>query len=323
MAYRVVKVNTRSREVQVRHEKKYTTSPSSLPILIFPNFAPGNIFGARSFGQINAVECNLLVREVITGYAEKRGRSTIAVPYPPDAKATGVFFDQPRFSRNYFTTGIILTHPAFNRDRAEIERLGSLLFEAFLMIVAFERRDVSFAVDKHRTELEQLGLERDARFIAIYDQAYGSLRLTNRLLQGNTLRLTIAKAIELGAINPMSNAYKKTVETLELLLTETGQSPLDHVLKIQEEGQAGADLVKILLPGSKGLALSNSNKEFQVQEVFWDAKSQRLSYRGRYVDQEYLNATTSIILPVEGLAGVPGESTLGYYDPERKAIRKS
>jgi DEAD/DEAH box helicase domain-containing protein len=320
MAYRVNKVNTRSREAQVRHEKKYTTSPTQLPTMIFPNLTSGSIYQARSYGQLTCIECNLQVREALSGYSERRGPNKITVTYPTDSKATGVFFDQQRFSRNYFTTGVILTHPALNKSKVETEPICLALFEAFLIIVPFERRDVNFAVDKHRMARNQFAIEKDAKFITIYDQTYGSLRLTSRLMFGDILRSTISKGIEICALGEVTNAKKEAIEALEGILAETQNPPIDHAVQAEEERQSNQNFIKILLPNSRGLAIHNGNKEFQVEGVFFDLKSQRLSYRGRYVEQQYDNKTTKIILPVEGLIEVPGDANLGYYDLETGEI---
>jgi DEAD/DEAH box helicase domain-containing protein len=318
-AYRVTKINLRSREVQVRHEKRYTTNPIQLPTMIFPNLSTGNIFQAKSFGKVSCIECNLQVRESIAGYAEKRGPNKITVQYPTDSKATGVFFDQQRFSRNFFTTGVILSHPCLERNRVETELICSILFEAFLMIVPFERRDISYAVDKHRQDREQFAISKDCKFLAIYDQTYGSLRLTSRLLQGDTLKATIEKAIEICSIREVTGATKETIQALQDLLSEARTTPRDFAVQTEEERQAD-NLVRVLLPRSRGIAIQNGNKEFLVEGIFFDSRTQRLSYRGRYVEQQYNNDTTKVIIPVEGLVEVPGESNCGFYSLETGEI---
>jgi hypothetical protein len=94
------------------------------------------------------------------------------------------------------------------------------------------------------------------------------------------------------------------------------------VIQPEEEKRPDKNLIPILLPGSKGLAIQNGNTEFEVEEIFFDAISRRLSYRGRYVDEQYANATTKIILPVEGLIEVPGDSARGYYDSTTGVVIK-
>ena len=319
-AYRVNKVNIRSRDVQVRHEKHYTTSPIQLPTMIFPNLTSGNIFQAKSFGKISCIECNLQVREAIAGYTEKRGPNKVTVQYPTDSKASGVFFDQQRFSRNFFTTGIILTHSSLERKKVETELICSILFEAFLMIVPFERRDINYAVDKHRLDRDQFGISKDSKFLAIYDQTYGSLRLTSRLLVADTLGATIAKAIEICSLGQVTSANKETIAALQSLLADATSKPTEFAVHAEEERKSDQNLIRVLMPQSRGLAIQNGNKEFLVEGVFFDIKSQRLCYRGKYVDQQYNNPTTKVILPIEGLVDVPGESSIGYYSLETGEI---
>jgi DEAD/DEAH box helicase domain-containing protein len=189
------------------------------------------------------------------------------------------------------------------------------------MIVPFERRDVSFAVDKHRMARDQFGIEKDSKFITIYDQTYGSLRLTSRLLLRDTLRSTIAKGIEICSIGEVANATKETIKALEKLLVNAEQPPIDHGVQSEEERQSDQNLVRVLMPNSKGIAIYNNNKEFFVEGVFFDIKSQHLSYRGKYVEQIYANETTRVILPVEGLVEVPGESSIGQYSLETGEIK--
>jgi len=314
-SYRVIRVNTRRREVHLRHhQKKYTTSPVQLPVLIFPDLTPGRIYQAKSHGELTCVECHLQVREILSGYAEQRGPNRINVTYPADVEATGVHFEQSCFSRNYLTTGVILAHPALSESRFEAELIVAALFEAFLMIVPYERRDAGFAADKFRLAYAPLNAQDGARFIAIYDQTYGSLRLTSRLMSDSILRTVIPTAIEICGLGEATEAQEKTIAALEQLLAEAAHDPITHVIQPEEEKRPDKNLIPILLPGSKGLAMHNGNTEFEVEEIFFDAISRRLSYRGRYVDEQYANATTKIILPVEGLMEVPGDSTVGYYD---------
>jgi DEAD/DEAH box helicase domain-containing protein len=313
--YRVIRVNTRRREVHLRHQqKKYTTSPVQLPVLIFPDLAPGRIYQAKSHGGLTCIECHLQVREALSGYTEQRGPNRVNVAYPVDAQETGVHFDQQRFARNYLTTGVILSHPVLSDSRAATELMAAALFEAFLMIVPYERRDVGFAADKYRVMHAPVNAQYGDRFIAIYDQTYGSLRLTSRLLPEAILRATIATALEICGLSEATEAKAETIAALEQLLAEAARDPVDHAIQPAEKKRSDENRVEILLPGSKGLAIYNGNTEFQVEEVFFDAISRRLSYRGRYVDDQYANATTKIILPVEGLIEVPGDSVVGYYD---------
>lgn len=331
--YRVVRVNIRSREVDVRHEKRYTTSPTQLPTMIFPNLAPENIFKARIYGKISCTECSLQVHEKLIGYKEKRGPTEVVFQYPIDSsnpKTSGIYFNQQKFSRNYFTTGIILTHPILNNNKDETELIGSMLFEAFLIILPFERRDVSFGIDKHRMAREQFGIEKESKFIAIYDQTYGSLRLTSRLLVEDTLRLIIEKAIEICKVGNIASANREIIKDLEVLLDEAEQKPIDHDVQIKNECRVDDNLIKVILPDSKGLALCSGNdgkgqfgdnKGYLVKGIFFDPKTQKLSYRGKFTDEKYKSETAVHILTVDKVVEISGESSMGYYSMDTGEIK--
>ena len=72
--------------------------------------------------------------------------------YPLDP-GLGYFFDQPQFTRNYFSSGVLIMHPALNHEGVEREVLAALLFEAFLMQIPFERQDINSGTDSIRAML--------------------------------------------------------------------------------------------------------------------------------------------------------------------------
>jgi hypothetical protein len=141
-------------------------------------------------------------------------------------------------------------------------------------------------------------------------------------MSDSILRTVIPTAIELCRLGEATEVQAKTIAALAELLAEAAHDPIAHIIQPEEEKRPDQNLIPILLPGSKGLALHNGNTEFEVEEIFFDAISRRLSYRGKYVNEQYANATTKIILPVEGLIEVPGDSTVGYYDLSTGAVTK-
>jgi len=149
--FRVYRIAQQSRQVLVRHEKRYTTKPKVLPTLVFPNLSPGNVFRGASWGELVAMEANLQVRERIAGFKERRGRNEFDVGYPMDGAKTGIYFNLPQFSRNFFTTGVILNHPDLDSCAGTIDTMANYIFEAFLMLNPFERQDIAIASDRHRT----------------------------------------------------------------------------------------------------------------------------------------------------------------------------
>lgn len=320
--YRVVRIRYRERMVDVRQEpKNYHTQPVQIPTHILPNFHAATSGQSRAYGALTATEADLQVRESITGFRERRGSNefTQSYPMPPD---TGVFFSNSLFQRNYFTTGVLLSHPALDLPGVDLEALASLLFDSFLMVVPFEKADLQVAADKYRQSFAHF--QEGRRFIAIHDQAYGSLRLSSHLLQNGTLRHVVAKAVELVDEGSASEIGGPTIAALREMAQALQSPPRDLPLEGDEipiadtggmEAPDQARYVRIIQPGSKGLHTRNGNQEFAVQSVFFHPAQGCLMYRGEPRAAYGQPASVSII-PVRHLAEIPGESRMGYYDLE-------
>lgn len=169
--YRVVRIKKQQRVIEVRPEKKYFTSPSFLPTLILPNLAGDNVYQAKRYGNLLAIECAMQISEAVVGYTERRGNNKFDVHYPLDA-ALGLYHDSSKFARYAFTSGVVLTHPALTRDQVKYASIAEIIDEAFLMSLPFERQDVNAGADKHRATRD--GVNAGDRFVCVYDQTYGS-----------------------------------------------------------------------------------------------------------------------------------------------------
>jgi DEAD/DEAH box helicase domain-containing protein len=194
--YRVTRVNVKSKSVTVRREKRYTTQPQRTLPAVFPRLSPGGVLTAARQDTLIHLEASLLVRESIRGVVEQRGRTESVYAYPL-SREMGFFQDQPYFSRNYFTTGVVVSHPALAEEGVNLEAAAALLYEAFLLKVPFERQDIGFAADRLRVEREPF-LRQGQPFLTVYDQTYGSLRLSKRLLEPGALARVLAEAVFLG-----------------------------------------------------------------------------------------------------------------------------
>lgn len=311
--YRVYRVSNYNKLVEVRAEKKYTTRPRAMPTLVYPNLTPGNVYTGRRYGDLVVVDCNLQVREAIMGIRERRGPNELTFDYPLDS-SLGLYFDQSRFTRTYFTTGVILTHPLLTGLTTTCEFVANLLFEAFLMIIPFERRDISFANDRHR--IGSSPIDEGDRFIAIYDQTYGSLRLSGRLAEEHVLKQVFDKCVELSRSQETLDTAKEAVEAIESLQASLLEQPVE--LLFGEEVSPAIDaqrFVKVIKPGSTGLNINKSNEVFKVEGVFFSPAIGALAYRGTpvpgKVSRSHENLTT--IIPITWLVEIPGESQTGLY----------
>ncbi|MCK4822298.1 hypothetical protein KA005_41430, partial [bacterium] len=319
--YRVYRVRLRSGLVEVRHEKRYTTKPQMLPTLAFPNFTSGNVYNSQKYGDLIVVECNLQIREAIVGIKEWRGPNEFTVDYPLDP-SSGCYFDQSRFTRNYFTTGVVLTHPIFNSLKVRCDVIANLLFEAFLMIIPFERRDIHFASDKHRAKGGTIN-EGD-RFVSIYDQTYGSLRLSNRILEEQILKQVLSKTVELVQHDESLDINSETIAALEQVFASLSESPVDFSLESGRDSSIDTDhSVRVIMPGSKGLNINRNNEEFFVEGVFFSPSFKGLAYRGKHLSERTSKFNdVTITISINSLKEIPGESKFGLYDYETGELKE-
>lgn len=312
--FRVCRIKFNTKQIEVRPEKRYLTKPISMPTLVFPNISDGNVFNSCVLDEMSVLEANLQIRESVVGVKERRGSNEFTTPYPIDARKTGVYFDLPRFTRNYFTTGVIITHPALNTDGVHLEQVSQLLFEAFFMVLPFERRDLNIAVDKHRST--RGSVTEGNRFLALYDQTYGSLRLSGHLCDPAVLQQTLAYAIEL-AKNPEIDVTTETLACIEVLYSASRTTA--KAFELAPSNSTPSSGQQVILPGSKGLCLKHQNEEFMVDDVFYTP--QGLRYRGFHLSNNDPNIKE--IVPLENLVEIPGESQLGVYNYETGQIEPS
>ena len=307
--YRIFKVNIHSRVVQARNERGYTTKPQALPTLVFPNLTLGNVFRGNRCTDLIAVECNLQIRESICGIKERRGPNELSFSYP--LAVEGIFYNQPRFARNYFTTGVVITHPVLGAEKVDVDSLANLFFEAFLMIAPYERRDIAVAVDRHRADRGPIRVGQ--RFIALYDQTYGSLRLSGRVLEDHMLKSVVDTAKTLLQTQESHNISLETVNALEQLSSccqdEMSSFSFDSPISLETSGES---YVQVIMPGSRGLNLRRNNEEFEVEAVFYSPQVGGLAYRGRYPSTT--GETTKDIVPLDFISEIPGESKIGQYN---------
>lgn len=314
--HRVYKVLPRSKIVYVRNEKRYTTRPVAYPTMVFPNLSPESIYSSYRAGECSLVECGLQIRETITGYKERRGPNETTFNYPLDSLSSatsGIYFDKDKFTRNFFTSGVVITHPALNWLNVKCDIIASLFFDAFLMILPYERRDINIAVDRHRADKAMI--KQNARFIALYDQTYGSLRLTGRILEKNILVNTADKMVELSGFQDEDRINDETMKAIREIARSLRQKLEPLKFSDDEEEQApasGENVAKVILPGSKGLAVKNANMEYLVEAVYYHPSIGGPAYRGRYLNNT--DDGIKVILSINDVVGIPGETCYGYYN---------
>jgi DEAD/DEAH box helicase domain-containing protein len=322
--FRIFRHNNYKHLIEARPEKKYTTKPTKLPTLIFPNLSEGNIIQGKRYGAMTIVECNLQIRESISGFKESRGRNEIDVSYPLE-KSSGLYFDIPRFTRNYFTTGVIINHPLLDHG-IKCSFLAEMIYEAFFMVIPFDRQDINFGSDKHRADRKEF--HKGSKFLSIFDQTYGSLRLTSRFLDHEVVEKTFAYAMDIAENDPRFSAYLEETRILETIRAEL-RNPVENVtLENRNPFESDENHRMVILPESVGLDVRNGrNEEFFVESIFY-SPTYGLSYKGRHLSETSRRLTTAswkagipvLIVPIEALQEIPGESKTGLYNLETGEI---
>ena len=309
--FRVYKVSTFDRTVFVRRERRYTTSPVKLPTMVFPNLASGNIYQSIRAHRLVATECNIQVREAISGIKERRGPNEVTYSYPLDASASGIYFDRNRFTHNYFTTGVILTHEALDLDGLKPDMLCSLIYEAFLMVVPFERRDINYATDRHRIKRRDIAQGR--RFLCLYDQTYGSLRLTSRLLEHDILVTVLDRALELASYEESEGIEQVLISVLKELSQD---AKVEHVTYTYDEpgGETESQRLedsstRVMLKDSLCVHIDTTD-DYIITSVFMHPDG--LRYLVKPADGPS-DEMTNRSFPIEKLQEVPGMAKWGCY----------
>lgn len=312
--YRVYSVSLTSRKVLVRRERFYPTRPAVLPTLVFPNLSAGNVHRSECRGQLTLIECQLQVREAIAGFEERRGSAKFATQYPVDGKVhpSRATWKAKRFARNYFTSGVVIAHPAMSAPGVQLSKLAPLMIDAILMVIPFERQDIGAACDKFRGETS--ALEKDQRFLAIYDQTYGSLRLSSRVLERGLLPKVLAALVELVDADEELRESVATVAAVRAIAADSEADPTALAADPLVFPGPPSGTLTVILPGSMALNAMAANSEFRVESVFFSPKLQGPAYRAVSLGGNGSGQLET--WPIGAFVGIPGVTQYGSYDPD-------
>ena len=144
----------------------------------------------------------------------------------------------------------------------------------------FERHDIHFGSDKYRAKRGPIN--EDDKFISIYDQTYGSLRLSGRILENQILKQVLEKlenVVELPQHDNFSFENSETIRALEQILESLSEPPIEFSFHLNEILITVPNhFEKIIMPGSKGLDTKKDNEEFFIDGVFFSPVIKGLAY---------------------------------------------
>lgn len=312
-SYRVVRVDTRRKRVEVRRSKKYLTRPHALPTRITPLVTPfGGLHHTVRCGPLGLCACDLQVKEAVEGFHEVRGGRERQIVYAQEHDDS---FEHAgdRFSRHVFTTGVLLQHPELEKEEIGRVMLGRLLREAFLMTVCFERQDVSVGHGRHPSSTPAGAA--GTRFLALYDNTYGSLHLTDRFLEAAVLKATCDRALELATLESRYDATEATRAALTALRAAL-EAPRTEQAFASAPPPPQEDCIEVILPESHGRDCTGEREVFHISTVF---KSTRrgLSYYGSHASAQ---DGPKYVVPVAQIDPIDGESRTGLFDLQRNAL---
>ncbi len=309
--YRVYKVDVRSKTVYLRRDKRYFTNPLCLPTEVYPMLQQGELFSAYRWGRLTIFECSMQVFQRVSGFEELRGSRRQQVSYPLSG-LEGIYWDSGSFARNFYTTGVVISHSLFHEDEVKMDTLSRALFEGFLMSAPFERHDIDVA--HYRLKQESLQLKKEDRFISIFDQNFGSLRLTQKLTEPAIIGRVIQQALEVLESNPEFESTPETISVTREMLYDL-DSPPERLTITNQFGKqiTEHDLFEsVIRPGSVGLSSDRTLQELYVDDIFFHPKYQQLLYRCHPVGQSP-DGKNSVQVPIAQLVPIDGKSVMAFY----------
>lgn len=307
--FRVQHVDVRARKIGVVPCPRYSTQAMPLRSRVSPS---RTVHGALHLGELVAAEADLQLWRAVLGFRERRGSQAENVGYPCTTPTT---YSHATFARTVFTSGVLLAHPALDARDVDLQMISSLLLEAFLVVVPLERQDVDVDTDVLRGTWGPIATER--RFICLFDQASGSLRLTGRLREADVLRRVLVamdemisqrEVILVGSESREIN--EATRDALRALRDESLQpeQPLDLAFDGGDDTR-----VRVLLPTSRGTSTARPGDFFEVHNVFVHLV-QGLSYRGVWIGKD--GSRTPATVAAHAIEPSPGSARFGTYDAD-------
>lgn len=297
--YRVTKVNDNDRSVELNLADKFISTNPEMSTRIYPQNS--DLQNPRIYSEMVVSELELNINEYITGYTEQRGASKEKNSYPNQ------YYHKEKYSRNYPTTGIIISHFVFNQREVKTHLIAKLILEAYIIFTAKEKQDINFGIDRfiYNRTIEKKG----NNFIAIYDNAYGSLRLTKNLMEHETLSNVILKALEWAesGMNLEEELNEETIEAIKVLSECINKPFVTHENCISSE-IIPENCEKLIKPESIGRNISN-NQEVRIDSIAFLPTIQGLVYKCTN-----LNNNEKITLKVDFVEEIFGVSNIGFYD---------
>jgi DEAD/DEAH box helicase domain-containing protein len=167
--YRVFQINHGRSEIVTAKTTGIARTNPLTQTAVFPQFNDQMYFIRRSEDTFVA-ECRLQVSERVIGFVEIFGQNKNEVRYGPGNK-----YSPKPLNRYIDTTGICFYFPTEELQR---EKLAKYISIAFCNLCSVQGRDIGWGT--FQSQSSPLG-QKPVKGFAIYDSAFGSLRLTKQI----------------------------------------------------------------------------------------------------------------------------------------------
>jgi DEAD/DEAH box helicase domain-containing protein len=152
----------------------------------------------------------------------------------------------------------------------------------------------------------------------VYDQTYGSLRLSSKLLAEGVLVRALEMAAQLaGHAVDHDTSPDSVLPDVQQVLIQLAREAADPAVtpawtETAPPPPESGERVRVILGDSQGICVLHGNREMKIQQVYYSPRS-GLQYKGR-LSSDNSWETHLTVVPVEGVLPVPGLSVMGWYD---------
>jgi len=185
--YRVFELKHAIGEITTSKAKGGGRTTPIVQTAVFPQFNDAMYF-IRQAASGFVAECRVQVSERVIGFSEQYGPNKNEIMYAP-----GNAYSQKPLNRYINTTGVCFF---FQNEQLQRENLGKYISLAFCNVCSVQERDIGWGA--FISQSSPLGSDAVKGF-AIYDSAYGSLRLTRQIplrmdeILNEAVRISIAE----------------------------------------------------------------------------------------------------------------------------------
>lgn len=296
--YRVIRVDTTRKVVNVCRGRSYITSPMNTPVTIYPIMTSINRLHDGHSG-FRIMDADAHVYHAVTGFKQ----SGTDYPYPLLGQPIDpIKYSKSKFSSRKRTSGFFLLSPDLNACTTEThQKIALLLFEMFVTAIPYDRQDVDYGTGVIKASAHNINV--GDKFIAIFDQVRGSLRLSSKLIDHDVLYQCVSGAHKFSNEN---DDYKEC-------------SNFFAKLKKQSKGWEESDIVnvseiEVIKPESVGV--SSSGARVVIKDIVYGVKEKTLIYIGH----EEGNPAVSYRVPIHHM--MEDEDTEKcFYNPETREFK--